>query len=81
MIHYFEEPTDDHLFPCGICNKNISINHKSVKCSICNHMLCYKIHTKCNKIDNATYEINKENYDPFFCLKCQEEIIPFQNHI
>ena len=77
MIHYFEEPTDDSLHPCGICNRNIGINHKFVKCSICN----YKIHIKCNKTDDTTFEKNKKNPnpDPIFCLKCQEEIIPFQN--
>ena len=73
MINYFEEPNDGNpTRPCGICNKNISDNHKAVKCSICN----YKIHIKCNKIDNDTYEKSKGDY--VFCLKCQEEIIPFQ---
>ena len=73
MIHYFEEPTQENpTFPCGICNKNISDNHKAVKCSICN----YKIHIKCQNIDSATCEKNKTSY--IFCLKCLEEIIPFQ---
>ena len=75
MIHYFEEPTDDSLSPCGICNRNIGINHKFVKCIICN----YKIHIKCNKTDAATFEKNKKNSDHIYCLKCLEEIIPFQN--
>ena len=75
MIHYFEEPTDDSLSPCAICNRNIGINHKFVKCSICN----YKIHIKCNKTDDATFEKYEKNSDPIFWLKCQEEIIPFQN--
>ena len=75
MIYYSEEPMDDSLSPCGICNKNIGINHKFVKCSICN----YKIHIKCNQTDDATFEKNKKNSDPIFCLICQVEIIPFQN--
>ena len=73
MIYYFEEPTQENqTFPCGICNKNISDNHQAAKCSICNS----KIHIKCQNIDSATYEKNRNNY--IFCLKCLEEIIPFQ---
>ena len=70
MIHYFEEPTDDSLSPCGICNRNIGINHKFVNCTICN----YKIHIKCNKTDDATFEKNKKNSDQCLmsttCLNC-----------
>ena len=55
----------------GCVVTRISDNHKAVKCSICN----YKIHIKCNKID-VTYEKNEGDY--VFCLKCQEEIIQFQ---
>ena len=36
------------------------------------------IHIKYNKIDYAMFEYLKNKPDPFFCLKCQEEIIPFQ---
>ena len=74
MPQYFEERSDGNSnFPCGICNKDVNIDHKTIRCSICN----YKIHIKCNKIDIATFEKNKSNCDPIFCLKCQE-IIPFQ---
>ena len=69
MAHYSEEPGDSNInFPCGICN-----NHQSVKCSICN----YRIHMKCNKMDVATFEVHN-NSDDIFCIKCQDEIIPFQ---
>ena len=71
MIHYYEK---DPVFPCGICNKNINNNHKTIKCSICN----YKIHIKCNKIDDVTFEKMKVNLDLFLCLKCKEDIFPFQ---
>ena len=60
--------------PYGICNKNIGSNHKALRCSLCNYM----IHIKCNKIDYAMFEYLKNKPEPFFCLKCQEEIIPFQ---
>ena len=74
MTHYFEEPTNENPnFPCGICNKNININHKAIRCSICN----YKIHIKCNTFV-ATFEKNINNTDQKICLKCREEIIPSQ---
>ena len=75
LINTLFKPTWQSLFPCGICNKNISINHKSFKCSNCN----YKIHIKCNKIDDSIYDKIKTNSELILCLKCQEDIIPFQN--
>ena len=56
MIHYSEEPTQENpTFPCGICNKNTSDNHKAETYSIRN----YKIHIKCQNIGSATYEKKK----------------------
>ena len=75
MTHYFIELTDDdvQIFPCGVCYKTIAKNHKYMKCSICN----FRVHIKCNKTDLKTYQ-NKKEDEPIFCIKCQEEIIPFQ---
>ena len=33
---------------------------------------------KCNKMDVATFEVHNKNSDDIFCIKCQDEIIPFQ---
>ena len=37
---------------CGVCNKTIAINHKSIECTNCNN----KVHIKCNKIDVKSFE-------------------------
>ena len=75
MVLYFEEPlTEDSPLPCGICSKRINKNHRYIICNICN----FRIHIKCNRTDIATYKKDNKNTDPIFCIKCQEEIIPFQ---
>ena len=75
MVHYFEEPlTENSPLPCGICSKNINKNHRYIKCNICN----YRVHIKCNKTDTSTYERSNKTSEPLFCIKCQEEAIPFQ---
>ena len=57
----------------GICKKSINTNHKFLYCSICK----YNTHPKCSNIDNSNFDKQK-NTENFFCLKCREEIIPFQ---
>ena len=52
---------------------SVGINHKYIKCCICN----FRVHIKCNKTDLKAYENIKEN-NSNFCIKCQEEIIQFQ---
>ena len=74
MTLYFEEPVDDvQPLPCGICSKSIGKNHRFINCNICN----FRVHIKCNKTDLKTYEKINDS-DTIFCIKCQEEIIPFQ---
>ena len=58
---------------CGICKNAIQSNHKFLKCNICKH----KVHLKCNQTDKKTYERIRYNDDTIFCLKCNEEILPF----
>ena len=36
--------TANHLYPCGICQKNVNKNQKAIECSTCLHW----IHIKCN---------------------------------
>ena len=45
-----------------------------LRCNLCN----YRVHIKCNKIDNQSYEYISKMGEPHFCLKCQEEVFPFQ---
>ena len=47
MVRYFAELNDENLtFPCG------NSKQKATRCSIGN----FKIHIKCNKIDDATID-------------------------
>ena len=73
-MHYFEEPTDDNpIYPCGICNRIIAKNHRYIRCNICN----FKVHIKCNETDDKTYAKMKTNDESMFCIKCNEDIMPF----
>ena len=73
-MRYFVEPNDDSpSFPCGICHKQVGKTHRYIRCNICN----YKVHIKCNETDEKTYEKMKNNDETMFCLKCNEELLPF----
>ena len=53
-------------FPCGICNKSLKNNHKTIQCDSCDLW----IHIVCNDISDAEYECLKTEYDPWYCLVC-----------
>ena len=73
-MSYFNEPTGDNpKYPCGVCEKTIAKNHRAIRCSLCN----YKVHIKCNKTDAGDFK-DIDDDDIIFCIKCKEEIIPFQ---
>ena len=46
-------------FPCGICQKPVATNHRSIQCDECN----FWVHIKCGGITPKTYEnfMNKNN--------------------
>ena len=57
-MHYFDEPAGNNLvYPCGICTKTVRINHRFIKCILCN----YKVHIKCNETDIFFKGINEFN--------------------
>ena len=60
---------------CGICDKIIASNHKFVDCNTCRKY----VHIKCNKFDEKQYDRYKKDKNPTFCLKCNEENLPFLN--
>ena len=75
MLAYYDEPVDTiSKFPCGVCAKTIAINHRFIKCCICN----YRVHIKCNKTDAKTLKLIEKTLEPQFCIKCKEDSIPFQ---
>ena len=57
---------------CGICDKNIRGNAKSVCCNYCNKW----IHLKCNSISNNKYNELQDNKS-FFCIRCFNNELPF----
>ena len=67
-------------FPCGVCRKNVNINHRAIQCDQCNNNW---IHIKCNGITSKEYEsLKKEDQNiPWLCLICtvlqMAEIFPF----
>ena len=74
-MRYFQEPTGENpKYPCGTCQKNVSINHNAIQCDLCN----YWTHIKCDRIDNKDYEKLKKSDDTYFCNICKEDTLPFQ---
>ena len=73
MPHVDDQSKQDTYF-CGICLKKIAVNHKYIDCVLCS----YRVHIKCNKVDNKTYENIKKYGESQFCIKCKEDIFPFQ---
>lgn len=62
-------------FPCGICYKNVSNNHKAVFCNKCNLF----VHIKCNDISVQEYRELENAPDEihWFCKRCIKEMFPF----
>ena len=53
-------------FSCKICSKSVIKNHKAI---------CYIwVHTKCNKINAATYNMLQNDGTKWFCIECSKEI-------
>ena len=61
-------------FPCGICHKSVASNHKAIECTLCLNW----VHIRCNILSQKDYSFHKKNTsEPFFCLNCLAENIPF----
>ena len=48
-------------------------NHQSIKCDKCNLW----IHTKCNKINEQTYNSQQTDTSYCYCMPCTKEFLPF----
>ena len=72
-MSHSSDTDNSSLLTCSICKKTVQTKQKFIKCNICN----YNVHLKCNKIDLKTYEKMQLNDETIFCLKCNEEILPF----
>ena len=52
---------------------NLSTELRYIRCNICN----YKIHINCNGTDENTYKKTKNYDESMFCVKCNQENLPF----
>ena len=75
MRYFTERIIEPITYPCGICFETVAKNYRFIRCTLCN----YKIHIKCNEIDVKTYtKLMNEEID-IFCIKCNEDLLPFRS--
>ena len=73
------KPKRKFKFPCGICEKNVNKNQKSVYCNSCNHW----VHKSCEDLSDDEFQrlVEKDDEIPWSCFLCQikhtAEIFPF----
>ena len=61
------------VFPCKICNININNKFRAVHWCHCQ----FWIHIKCNKLSHIDYKYLQGSNDPWYCISCCDEILPF----
>ena len=60
---------------CNVCDKKIHKNQLRIECE---HKACKQsVHIKCNLMNKKEYEYQKTVKDPFFCIRCLEDNVPF----
>ena len=61
------------LFKCGTCYKTIKSNQNCIECD------CSKkwIHLKCPGLDINTFKFLGNSNEPWFCMSCTQDNIPF----
>ena len=62
-------------FPCKICSKSVAKNHQAICCDLCKIW----VHTKCNKINAATYNMLLNDETKWFCIECSKETFSFSS--
>ena len=60
---------------CKVCLKSVKISDMAILCDHCDNW----IHIKCNNLDKLDYEMLKSAADPWFCIICTSNILPFCN--
>ena len=63
--------------PCGLCNRPVGSNHRSIQCDVCN----FWVHIKCNNISPSKYDElvnqNENDKEPWICINCINSNLPF----
>ena len=60
---------------CNICTKIVRSNQKGIFCNIC---LSW-VHAKCARLSDDEFTCLSTTNDPWFCIVCLQNIIPFNN--
>ena len=58
-----------------VCLKTVKRSDMAILCDHCDNW----IHIKCNNLDKLDYEMLKSTADPWFCISCTSNILPFWN--
>ena len=62
-------------FPCRACQKNVNKNHHAFLCDHCETW----IHRKCNNLTKQDYNLLANSDEPFICICCIKENLPFSS--
>ena len=62
-------------YPCQICCNPVAKNHKAIQCDKCQLW----DHVKCNKINDQTYNLLKEDERTWYCISCSKDLVPFSS--
>ena len=60
---------------CKFFLKTVKRSDMAILCDHCDNW----IHIKCNNLDKLDYEMLKSIADPWFCISCTSNILPFCN--
>ncbi|XP_057295684.1 uncharacterized protein LOC130624132 [Hydractinia symbiolongicarpus] len=61
--------------PCRICLKSVASNHRAIMCDVCG----FWVHIKCNGLNATDYEMLQNSNDNWFCLKCINDSLAFND--
>ena len=63
--------------PYGICSGSVAKNHNAIYCDSCDRW----VHIKCNFLDEKTYRKLQKDTNPWCCVKCLRDQLPFQSQV
>ena len=67
--------TNNPIFPCRHCVKNVHDKDKAVQCDLCENW----IHIKCNNLNYLDYKYLQTCNQPWYCIECRSKIFPFNS--
>ena len=60
---------------CNFCSKVVGIKPNAILCDLCDNWT----HLKCNNLNKKSCKIIQKSPDPWFCIKCIQENVPYSN--